>query len=876
MTTATIAALIVLSSLTAFSVVQWQRAERNEREVTDERNKVVAAQEQDQERLAESRLLDAQAALRRHDLASAVEAFGAAIDYLPPSDPRASVALAGIVANLASAPRSLSDIGPVWAAALSVDADKVLVRRHTGRVEVFEGTTGRKLPAPDVGLLHNDFQWMNFMERYPIGLSDDGTLASLVFPAEAFRPGTERTRPWVFTLAVWRPGSDKLLWQSSGDDFSVSHGPRGYVLIRARDESTEILRIGQERVDTMRLSGGTVAEGFPSTGESFIVWQTGGPQMRADGGGYAAGELRLALVDVDKIPSGYSGPVPEGATLWTHSIIGFSGQVRWQGYPAKPAFVFRNIDETWYCDSTACKQITRRDHPIVTYAEAPTTGVRPLIDEFAAAIGVNADKAWDDLGIGQAWAQGPGPNTISFLDANGLRVRDLYSGAEEAIRNVGASVVARKWNRSGSEMWVINGDGEFVSLPIRVFQSPDSLEARPRNGEGRERTAFSPRHDRSLTIRSTYGTGKHEITSRSLGAHASERQTWKKTIPGDDITTHARFSTDGRYVIIDESHVTEREARAKVTVLDAESGVESAAFDSNGWLLDGDAWIGEGRRLAAVSRFSGDVRQTFAVCEWSEAGISRCSKPLETLARISRDGKYFIEDRPYTTAVYASSELRENQPPVLEISGTRARQRFDRALLKLLIVSSDSVHLSKADRGTELTAYRNGTLFVASDSNDGGFSVRVGKQVLRYPPYSFESEHGLWGPEVRDLALASDGRRMIVALHHKVDCEVWDVETGTVLAVLPWGEGALSFSDDNETVQLLTETHPIDLLYLGTRNTGWPAWASGSAMSALVRGKGNGRWRTRDDVLRAINEAAERGDTVSKRVSRMVAEALSR
>ena len=85
------------------------------------------------ERLASSRLLEAQAALRRHDIASAIVSFGAALDNLSASDPRASSAFAGIVANLASAPRVVNSFGEVWAAALSVDGDKVLVRRSTGQ-----------------------------------------------------------------------------------------------------------------------------------------------------------------------------------------------------------------------------------------------------------------------------------------------------------------------------------------------------------------------------------------------------------------------------------------------------------------------------------------------------------------------------------------------------------------------------------------------------------------------------------------------------------------------------------------------------------------------------------------------------------------------
>jgi hypothetical protein len=66
---------------------------------------------------------------------------------------------------------------------------------------------------------------------------------------------------------------------------------------------------------------------------------------------------------------------------------------------------------------------------------------------------------------------------------------------------------------------------------------------------------------------------------------------------------------------------------------------------------------------------------------------------------------------------------------------------------------------------------------------------------------------------MRVVAMSSDLLRMAVDVGH-VDGEVWDLQTGSVLAVLPLG-GKIAFSDDNESLTETTESGVVDLLYLG-------------------------------------------------------------
>ena len=814
-------------------------------------------QEQERERLADSLLTRAQTALRQHDIANAVEAFGGVIDHLPPSDSRASAALAGLVANIASAPWTLSNIGPVRTAALSVDADKLLVRRINGRVEAFEGTTGRKLPAPDVGLFHNSFEWMNF-QRYQIDLSDDGKVASLAYPAKAIDPGDPASRmKMLMAYVVWRPGSDKPIWQETDDRDSISifHGPHGYVIIQ-RDESTEILRVGDTGVDTMRLTGGKIAYGFPPTGEPFIVWRTGEPKTGKQW--REPWEQRMALVDVDKVPTGYSGPVPKNAILWAHIITDYSGTVRWQGRISEPAFLYTTSASSRYCNASDCKAISTADHKFIHYATAPTSGIR-LVD----------GKEADEKKLSTPWAQGPSPDTSSWVYDGLLRVDDVPSRARQGVRSIGASAVAQGWNRSGSEFWVINGAGDLVSFPIRPPQLSNLISSVKPSTEGGGSTKLSPRHDRSLTINKVEGADEIEITSEWKGVETSTHKTWHKKLAG---LTGAWFSVDGAYVVGQSYHEPMRGgAMRKVTVLSAETGVEWANFETHGWRFFGDVWIAEDRQLVWVFRFSDDEKQTSSVCEWSRARLSKC-KSIDGHAQISRDGKYFIEGGPYSTALYVSSDLSESQLPVLEVLGTTARQRFDRALLELIVGTADSVHVSKENGAAKVTAQWNGMRITASVTDASGVSVIVGERALRFPENSFEqieqSSEGLWGPEVRRLELASDGRTMIVCrnqneqinstVYSKENCEIWDVVAGVVLGVVP--------SDDSEA----------SFDYLVPSITVLPEWASEGAMIALIRGQGTGRWRTRNDVLRAIHEEAERGDPVSKRASQSISDAWSR
>jgi hypothetical protein len=818
------------------------------------------------ERLAGSRLLEAQAALRRHDIGSAIVSFGAAIDNLSTSDPRASSAFAGIVANVASAPRVLNSFGEAWGAALSVNADKVLVRRSTGRVEVFDGSTGRSLPAPDVGLLQNDFQWMNFMDRYPVQLSADGSIASLIFPAEGFSIGAERTRPWLFNIAVWRPGSADLIWKAQGADLFGTHGPHDYLLLRGQGETQQIVRTLDGPAAVLRLTGGSVVEGFPPTGEAYIVWRTGTP-----------GNIQLALVDVDKIPSGYGGRVPEGAVVWAHQLPAYFGDVQWQGYPGKPAFVTRAAQApTWYCDSTSCRQITSQDYTLVTYADPPTQGARPLDEQLASLLHVDLKKIWPwgDTAWGTAWAQGPNANTIAFFSSDGLHVRDLYTGAEQAPRDLGSSNISSAWSRDGRHLWVMNKDGQLVSVPIRVFTWSSPPTKPPGQYEGWTEMTLPPAGDRTLTITGIFRSGHVRIRSAPIGVNVTGRPTWELTLPSDEIRTHARFTRDGKRVIVEESKVTDESATGRVRILAAETGDDLGHFDTAGWMLQGDAWIGERGRLAAVSKFPGNGQQIFAVCEWSESGLSRCSKPLETLAEITQDGAFFVERRAYRTSVYASSDLTEHQQPVFEIAGTRSRSRFDRALLEFLVLSSESLTVSAGAEEKQIMVHRHGATFSGTYSSDGHFIVRVGGQEFRFPSNSFDGQiDARWGPEMRVLALSSDGRRMAVDVSGHGAGEVWDLTTGTVLAVLPLETPDVTFSSDNESLVEATASGEIELCYLGPENARPRPWATEAALMAFIRGHEVGDWKTGGNMLRAIDAAGRGGDKLSDRVARMLSEA---
>lgn len=510
------------------------------------------------ERLASSRLLEAQAALRRHDITNAVVSFGAALDNLSASDPRASSAFAGIVANLASAPRLVNSFGEVWAAALSVDGDKVLVRRSTGSIEVFEASTGRRLPAPDVGLLQNDFQWMNFMDRFPIQLSPDGSIAPLVFPAETFSLGTERTRPWAFNVAVWRPGAAQLMWNRRGEDSFVTLGPRGYLLLSGRGEIQQIVRIADGITTELRLTGGSVVASFPPTGEAHVVWRTGSP-----------GKIQLALVDLDKIPSGYEGPVPEAAVVWEHRLAAYFGEVRWQGYPGKPAFITRGANKTWYCDASSCDQATSRDHTLVSYADLPTQGTLPLNDQLASLLGIDLEKIWPwgSTSWGAGWAQGPNANTVAFISSEGLRVHDMFSGAEQPTRDLGTGDISFAWSRNGRHLWAMHADGQLVSVPIRGFAWSVSPTKPPGKYEGWTETELSPLGDRFLTVTSIFRSGQVKVRSGPIGANVNGHNTWELNLHSDEISTHARFTRDGRHVIIDESRVSDKAATGSVTAI---------------------------------------------------------------------------------------------------------------------------------------------------------------------------------------------------------------------------------------------------------------------------------------------------------------------
>ena len=181
--------------------------------------------------------------------------------------------------------------------------------------------------------------------------------------------------------------------------------------------------------------------------------------------------------------------------------------------------------------------------------------------------------------------------------------------------------------------------------------------------------------------------------------------------------------------------------------------------------------------------------------------------------------------------------------------------------------------MSPGSNKKTVVADRHGALFTMAYSIDGRFSVRLGGQELRFPENSFDEQSGgRWGPEMRVLALSSDGRRMAVDASGHGDGEVWDLQTGCVLAVLPL-DGQIAFLADNESLIKMTDRGAVDLLYFGPANARPRSWASEAAMSTLLRGRVGSEWRTGQGVLRAISTAGKDGDAVSKRLSEMLSEA---
>lgn len=829
--------------------------------------------QQGRERVAERRLADAQFALRKHDIGGAVRGFAAAIDNLPNSDPRAVSALAAIVANLDSVPRVLGRFGPTRSAVLSPETDRVLVRRPDGRVEVYEGSTGRKLLAPEIGMIYNDFQFMNFMLPDFLQLSGDGSLATLVFPAGPFAPN-ERKRPWGFSLAVWRPGSNKLLWNADyASDVQVSHGPRGYLMVEGQqDEAPEILRVRQD-VERVRLTEGSIVLAFPPTNEPYIAWATSRGRKAI-----------VALVDVDRIHAGHDGPIPEEAIVWAHDAPDTDYRyAAWQGLPGRPAFIYRYDQiNPWYCDGSSCREINS-DHSIVRYAEAPTTGTGEI--DYTAH--EQLERAWAELRQGARgtryssrfrdfmWAKGP--ESISFFRSGMFDASCISTGADQPTRWLGESVVDVAWDRRGARFWAVNADGDLLAVPIRGECGESTLS---RRGD----VAFSRTGDRAITEIAPSCDGRAintiRLTTLPLKPDARGKILWERAIPSG---AHARFAADDRFVIAESSHVGHQlEARGEVIVLDAQTGATvDGPFGTSGWILQGDAWINGNKRLAAVSKFSGGA-QVFAVCEWSGSTLLACSEPLDTLGRISRDGKYFVLRGPYMTGVYSAIELEPHPRPILEVSGTKARDKFNRALMEHLVLTPDSLSISSNPGSAEMIAGRGVTTFTVTCSTTGLFEIRVNGRQLRYPDHAFDQKVDArpWGPEF-DVSLSSDGRR--IAVTADTSGEVWDVEEGIVLAVMPMPTASypswvnpVAFSADGDELLQLTHSGAIDLLRFGPTNPPPPSWASEAAMSAWTQGNATGAWRTAEDVRRAIQAAAKNGDGLSRVVDRSLARAWGR
>jgi hypothetical protein len=136
---------------------------------------------------------------------------------------------------------------------------------------------------------------------------------------------------------------------------------------------------------------------------------------------------------------------------------------------------------------------------------------------------------------------------------------------------------------------------------------------------------------------------------------------------------------------------------------------------------------------------------------------------------------------------------------------------------------------------------------------------------LRYPKEAVGIDDGLWGPEVHSVTFSSDGGRMIAV--YGSASEVWDVKTGTTLALLPSSRG-LSFSQSSDVVQMLSGSKSVNLLYLGGSGSRPSRWATEDALSALVTGTSSKNWRSREHVLQAIRTDAETGDSSARRIGR--------
>lgn len=725
------------------------------------------------------------------------------------------------------------------------------------------------------------------MDSYPVKLRADGRLVSLVHPAENFS-GPPRDRPWAFTLSVWRPGSEKVLWSRIGEDLRVSYGPPGYVLIDAlrvtepgpgcawQREPTEILRIAADSVETLRLVGGTVAYGFPETGEPFIVWQTKGfpdcPLLSVEKQS-ASRDVVLALVDVDRIPGGHIGQMPEEAVLWKRSIAETPpGSVSWQGRRGDPAFVFLSETTLRYCDSTSCRPVEFATHDMVSYPLAPTIGVRSLKEVLHLVLPGRAALEVSPWGpyTGPSWAQGPTAGTISYVRDNRLHVQDLESGAQGPLRSLTGSL-AYAWNRSGSELWTIDKNGLLLSVPIRKFEGDTLTDEPSLAAEGLE-TTFSPARDRMLTVRHDKRQELVEVRSTPVGAGSPRGGDWTFTLSGSEMTWGA-FSVDGRHVILERALEWNggRVARANVWILGVDLGIEEGQFEvSNLQLQTSEIWVDSDRLIGSVEGWS-EGSNYFAVCERTSAGFARCSGRLERPARISPDGKYFVVDRVYSTEIYSTSDLAEGQYPLLTLRGTRSIDRLNRAIVEDLVTNSQAVFVQQNATGQTVLGQRGDRAFAATYANDGTLEIAVEGRPLRYPQEAVGSEEGLWGPEVHSVTFSSDGGRMIV--DRGSASEVWDVKTGTTLALLPESIRGLSFfSQSSDVVQMLSGSESVHLLYLGGSGSRPPSWATEDALSAMVTGTSRKNWRGREHVLQAIKTDAEAGDPSARRIWSLMGE----
>lgn len=844
------------------------------------------------ERLALSQIDRAQAALRRHDIASAVVAFGSVIGILPSSDPRRESALAGVVCNMPYAPHVVHEFGPITNAVLSVDADRAVMVRSMGRTEVFEASTGKGLAVPpELRSFENSINRQE-TEIAQLGLSDDGRCAFVVYHDML---ESHKDTLVVWRLEEWRPENNTLVYMQSYRQtrsslrVKVTAGPRGYLFIGNvnGDSGGEILRTRKKPCQRFFLPTGEFPVQFPPTGEPYLVWLSG---------------HTLSLLDLDRIPDGISGSESaRAAVLWSHTLASEPDFVKWQGLPGQPAFVTRYYRDremtdglTVVCTSTSCTHIDS-SYPLVVFPDAPTTGTRTLTKDLMSLLELEEPKLSMALvgkalwAKGASWAHGPSPNSVSSLscDSRDLSVVDLDSRARQPTRRL-TPAIAWSWNQTGSRLWAIDRGGRLVSAPIRSFESSVPIKSPVPNdnldAEGEFLSALHSAAGDKVVCGEPCAGG---CMLRYLDARRNTRSSWVSSAPVEAI------STDGEYVIIDyngscgpRDAPRPRGVAERMGVREARSGAKiprNADFMTSGGPIEGDVWVGSRRKLAAIrveEKGEGYVEE-FAVCEWvgETSTPVRRSVRFHEAPRISPDGMFFIVGLASSKTIYSSARIGQNENPVLSCTVKSGCSMVDLALLELLLVSSEHVSISTTAKGTHLTAWRRGARFSVCCSKEGRVSIFTAGRELNYKATS--DEDVLFSK--CHVALSWDGSWLVVERTGEGSTapgfgEVWDTRTGVLVAVLPLptptsGSG-LTFSADNERLRLLARDNMVDLLYFGPSHCRPPGWASEAGMSALTGSReGDGRsWQTRSEVLQAITEGAHNSDRISAHLAHCMAD----